>query len=160
MTNYEPPPGWSPPGSQFRSTSGFGRTLVGILVGLVVTPVGIGLAAHAALDTRQWVILGSAANRAGSTFQIVAAALLLLLVAALAAYSPAGTVLAGLVWGVVPGFVYFLFPDDTWRIIHDDLPVLSDEMRFALITWVTSGFPFILGVLLIGAGVAGTLRRR
>ena len=160
MTNYEPPPGWSPPGSQFRDTGGFGRTLFGVLVGLVVTPVGIGLAAHAALDTRQWVILGSAVNRAESTFQIVGGALLLFFVAALAAYAPAGTVSAGLVWGVVPGLVYFLSPDDIWRTIHDDLPMLSDEMRLALITWVANGYAFILGLLLLGAGVAGTMRRR
>src|SRR5437899_4867156 len=66
VSNYQPPSGWTPPGAQFQSSGGFGRTIVGTLIALVVTPVGLGLAAHAALDTRQWVILGSAANRAGS----------------------------------------------------------------------------------------------
>ncbi|MBF6212043.1 hypothetical protein IU433_23350 [Nocardia puris] len=156
---YQPPPDWTPPGAQFRSGGTLGRTAIGVLIGLVVTPIGLALAAHGAATTRQWVIMGDAANRWGSTFQIIAGAALLLLVAALAAYSPAGTILAGMVWGIFPGIVYFLFPDDTFRLI-DDLPLLSDETRLAVHAWVINGSVFLAGVLLVGAGVAATLRRR
>lgn len=159
-SRYDPPANWSPPGTEFQTSRGaFARTAIGALVALVVTPIGMGLAAHGALDTSRWVIMGDAADRVGSMFQIVGGALLLLLVAALAAYSPAGTVLAGLVWGILPGFVFFLFPEDTWRLIGD-LPLLSDELHVAVHAWVTNGITFVVGVLLIGAGVAGTLRRR
>ncbi|WP_067840788.1 hypothetical protein [Nocardia lijiangensis] len=156
---YQPPPNWTPPGAQFRTSGNVGRTLVAVLAGLVVTPIGIALAAHGAADTRQWVILGDTADRLGSTFQIIGGAALLLLVAALAAYSPVGTILAGLVWGVFPGIVYFLFPDDTFRLI-DGLPLLSAETRLAVHAWVINGSIFLAGVLLVGAGIAGTLRRR
>ncbi|MEV0294057.1 hypothetical protein [Nocardia sp. NPDC050710] len=160
MSNqYQPPPNWSPPGAQFRSSSGFGRTMLGALIGLVVTPIGIGLAAHGAATTSRWVILGDTADRLGSTLQILGGALLLLLVAVLAAYSPSGTVLAGLVWGVFPGFVYFLFPDDTFRLIQD-LPLLAQETRLAVHAWVINGSIFVVGVLLVGAGIAATFRRR
>ncbi|MET7767339.1 hypothetical protein [Nocardia sp. NPDC005366] len=160
MSNqYQPPPNWSPPGAQFRTSGGFGRTLGGIVIGLAVTPIGIGLAAYGAATTSRWVILGDTADRLSSTLQVVLGALLLLLVAALAAYSPAGTVMAGLVWGVFPGVVYFLFPDDTFRLIQD-LPLLSQETRLAVHAWVINGSVFLVGVLLVGAGLAATLRRR
>ncbi|AFT99804.1 hypothetical protein [Nocardia brasiliensis] len=158
-SNYQPPAGWSPPGTQFQTRSGFGRTLIGSVVGLVVTPIGIGLAAHGALDTRQWVLLGTAADRWGSNFQIIGGAVLLFLVAALAAFSPVGTVIAGLVWGLIPGLLQILFPEDTYRQI-ENLPELSDDFHLALHNWVLNGFALITGLFLIGAGIAATLRRK
>ncbi|MGX1777955.1 hypothetical protein ACWIGW_38020 [Nocardia brasiliensis] len=158
-SNYQPPAGWSPPGTQFQTRSGFGRTLIGSVVGLAVTPIGIGLAAHGALDTRQWVLLGTAADRWGSNFQIIGGAVLLFLVAALAAFSPVGTAIAGLVWGLIPGLLQILFPEDTYRQI-ENLPELSDDFHLALHNWVLNGFALITGLFLIGAGIAATLRRR
>ncbi|MRH89143.1 hypothetical protein GFY24_17080 [Nocardia sp. SYP-A9097] len=155
---FPSPAGWTPPGAQFRSSGGFSRTIVGALVGLIVTPIGIGFAARGAAGTRQWVILGDFADRLGATLQILVAAVLFLLVAALAAYSAAGTIVGGLVWGVLPGVIYLIFPDDTFRLIGD-LPV-SDDMHIALFQWLQTGFPLIVGILLIGAGGAATLRRR
>ncbi|MEU8894668.1 hypothetical protein [Nocardia sp. NPDC048505] len=156
---YQSPAGWSPPGAEFRTGGGFSRFLTGALVCLIVTPIGIGFAAHGAATARQWVILGDAADRAGSTAQILVGAALLLLVAGLGAYSPAGPMLAGLVWGVFPGVVYFLFPEDTFRMIGD-IPLLSDETRLAVHAWVINGCIFLAGVLLVGAGAAATFRRR
>ncbi|WP_330182626.1 hypothetical protein OHB26_02550 [Nocardia sp. NBC_01503] len=155
---FPSPAGWTPPGAQFRSSGGFSRTIAGALIGLIVTPIGIGFAARGAAGTRQWVILGDLTDRLGATLQILVAAVLFLLVAALAAYSAAGTIVAGLVWGVLPGIIYLIFPDDTFRLIGD-LPV-SDDMHIALFQWLQTGFPLIVGILLIGAGGAATLRRR
>ncbi|MGQ4596532.1 hypothetical protein [Nocardia sp. R6R-6] len=158
-SQYQPPVGWSPPGAEFRTSNNVSRTLVGTLVGLVVTPIGIGLAAHGGLDTRQWVILSGAGDRWGSNAQIIGGALLLFLVALLAAYSPAGTVIAGLVWGLLPGAMQILFPDDTWRMIEQS-PALSPELRLSVHNWVLDGYALTLGLLLVGAGLAATLRRR
>ncbi|MFE2959267.1 hypothetical protein [Nocardia tengchongensis] len=155
---FPSPAGWTPPGAQFRSSGNVSRTVAGTLTGLLVTPVGIALAARGAAGTRQWTILGDFADRVGSTIQILLAAALFLVVAALAAYSPAGTIVAGLVWGVLPGIIHFIFPDDTFRLIGD-LP-LSDEMHVALYQWLQTGFPLIVGILLVGAGAAATFRRR
>ncbi|MFC9895199.1 hypothetical protein ACFVMC_16065 [Nocardia sp. NPDC127579] len=156
---YQPPAGWAPPGAEFQSSGGFSRFLVATLICLVVTPVGMGFAAHGAASTRQWVILGDTADRLGSTIQILVGAALLLLVAGLAAYSPAGPILAGLVWGVVPGVIYFMFPEDLYRLITD-IPLLSDETLLAIHAWVINGCIFLAGVLLVGAGAAATFRRR
>ncbi|MEC3915370.1 hypothetical protein [Nocardia sp. CDC160] len=132
--------------------------MIGALVGLILTPIGIAFAARGAAGTRQWTILGDFADRVGSTFEIVIAAAIFLVVAALAAYSAAGTITAGLVWGVLPGIIHFIFPDDTFRLIGD-LPV-SDDMHIALFQWLQTGFPLIVGILLVGAGAAATFRRR
>ncbi|WP_328410524.1 hypothetical protein [Nocardia sp. NBC_00403] len=158
-SSYQPPPGWSPPGAQFRTSGNASRTVVGTVIGLVVTPIGVGLAAHGALDTRQWVIFGDVGSRWGSTFQMVGGALLLFLLATLAGYSPAGTVIAGLVWGFIPGVAHLTFPDDTWRIV-EDLPRLSGEMHQALHAWLMNGFALITGMMLVGSGIAATMRRR
>ncbi|MTE13241.1 hypothetical protein GLP40_10685 [Nocardia sp. CT2-14] len=155
---FPSPAGWTPPGAEFRSSGGASRTVTGMLAGLILTPVGIALAARGAAGTRQWTILGDFADRVGSTFEILAAAVVFLLVAALAAYSPAGTIIAGLVWGVLPGIIHVIFPDDTFRLIGD-LPV-SDDMHVALFQWLQTGFPLIVGILLVGAGAAATFRRR
>ncbi|MFG1792379.1 hypothetical protein [Nocardia sp. NPDC049149] len=158
-SNYQPPAGWSPPGAQFQSRSGVGRTLVGTVIAVVITPIGVGLAAHGALDTRQWVILGTSADRWGSNFQIIGGALLLFLVAALAAFSPFGTAIAGLVWGLIPGILHILFPEDTYRQI-ENIPELSDDFHLALHNWVLNGFALLTGVFLLGAAIAATLRRK
>ncbi|AYF74105.1 hypothetical protein D7D52_09765 [Nocardia yunnanensis] len=155
---FPSPAGWTPPGAQFRSTGGASRTMAGALVGLLLTPIGIAFAARGAAGTRQWTILGDFSDRAGSTFEILLAAGLFLIVAALAAYSPAGTIIAGLVWGVLPGIIHFIFPNDTFRLLGD-LPVSAD-MHIALFQWLQTGFPLIVGILLVGAGAAATFRRR
>ncbi|MEU4342788.1 hypothetical protein AB0H00_16190 [Nocardia sp. NPDC023852] len=158
-SNYQPPAGWAPPGAQFRTSGNFSRTALGTLVSVVVTPIGIGLAAKGALDTRQWVIVGSAGDRWGSNGQIIGGALLLFLVALSAAYAPAGTVIAGLVWGLLPGVMQIVSPEDTWRLI-DESSVLSPELRLAVHNWVLGGFALVIGLMLIAAGIAATLRRR
>lgn len=156
---FPSPAGWTPPGAQFRTSGTASKTLIGSLATLVVTPVGIAFAAMGAADSRRWVILGDYADRWGATIQILIGSLLLLTVVALAAYSPAATMIAGLLWGVLPGLVHLMFPDDTFRVIGD-LPLLSDEVHIALYEWLQTGFPLIMGLLFIGAGVAATLRRR
>ncbi|MET9487971.1 hypothetical protein [Nocardia sp. NPDC006630] len=156
---FPSPAGWTPPGAQFRSSGNVSRTVVGSVICLVATPIGIAFSANGAADTRQWVILGDFSDRLGSTLQILLGAALFLLVAALAAYSPVGTIVAGLVWGVLPGLIHMIFPNDTFRLIGE-IPLVSDDMHVALFQWLQTGFPLVVGILLIGAGVAATLRRR
>ncbi|MFR9751572.1 hypothetical protein ACL02S_11100 [Nocardia sp. 004] len=158
-SHYQPQAGWVPPGAEFRTSGHFPRTVFGALIGLVVTPIGIGLVANGGLGSRQWVILGAAEDRWSSNAQILGGALLLLLVALLAGYSPVGTVLAGLVWGLLPGLAQIFFPDDTWRLIEQST-VLSPELRSAAHHWVLNGLALVLGLVLIGTGLAAALRRR
>ncbi|MFI5782077.1 hypothetical protein [Nocardia sp. NPDC051570] len=156
---FESPAGWSPPGSEFQSRGVTAGTAAGVLFGLVVTPIGIALAAKGGADIRYWVIVGAVTDRATASLEIIGGSLLLLIVAALATFSPAGTIAASLVWGVFPGILHLLFPDDTFRLIGD-LPFISSAMQVALHSWVTNGFALISGFMLLGAGLVGLLRKR
>ncbi|WP_306361240.1 hypothetical protein [Nocardia sp. CC227C] len=156
---FPSPAGWSPPGAQFTSGSATSRSVTGVAAGLVMMPIGIALAANGGLDIRYWVIVGAVTDRFAASVQIIVGSLLLMLVAVLAAYSPLGTMVASLVWGVFPGVLHLLFPDDTFRLIGD-LPLISSEMTVALHAWVTYGFALISGVMLLGAGIVGALLRR
>jgi hypothetical protein len=156
---FESPAGWSPPGTQFQNRSVAGRSLTGVLAGLIMTPIGIAFAAKGGADIRYWVIVGAVVDRWTAASEILAGSVLLLLVAALAAYSPMGTVLAGLLWGVLPGILHILFPDQTFRLITG-LSFIGSDMQVALHSWVTNGFALITGFMLLGAGLVGTLKRR
>ncbi|NEW42340.1 hypothetical protein GV794_19370 [Nocardia cyriacigeorgica] len=154
--SFQSPAGWSPPGAQFQNRGSFGRTAIGTVVGLIVTPIGIGIAAHGSLTTSRW---WDSVDRWSAPGQSVLGAILLLLVAVLAAYSPAATMIAGLIWGIIPGIIQILFPDDTFRLIGN-IPGLTAELHVALHAWLASGMVLIVGTLLFGAGVVATLKRR
>jgi len=156
---FDSPPGWKPPGAQFQSRRRTGGSLVGALIGLVLTPIGIAFAAKGGADIRYWVIVGAVTDRWTAAGEIVVGSVLLMLVAALAAFSPVGTVVAGLVWGIFPGILHILYPDDTFRLIGD-LPFIDATWQVALHSWVTNGFALISGFMLLGAGFAGLVRRR
>ncbi|MCM6773745.1 hypothetical protein NDR87_09715 [Nocardia sp. CDC159] len=136
-----------------------GGTLVGILFTLVVTPVGIALAAKGGADIRYWVIVGHVTDRWTAALEILGGSVLLLLIAAFATFSPAATIVASLVWGVFPGILHILFPEDTFRLIND-LPLIDNAMKVALHAWATNGFALISGFMLLGAGFVGVLRRK
>ncbi|ATL66526.1 hypothetical protein [Nocardia terpenica] len=156
---FESPAGWSPPGTQFQSSGVTGRTVAGVLFGLVATPIGIAFAAKGGADIRYWVIVGAVTDRWSAALEIIVGSLLLLIVATMAVFSPAGTIVASLVWGIFPGLLHILFPDDTFRLIGD-LPFIDSAMQVALHAWVTYGFALISGFMLLGAGLVGILRGR
>ncbi|NKY49254.1 hypothetical protein [Nocardia vermiculata] len=155
---FESPAGWAPPGAQFQSRALTNRTTAGVLAGLIVTPIGIAFAAKGGADIRSWVIVGAVTDRWTAALEIVGGSLLLLLVAAMAAFSPMGTVAASLVWGLFPGVLHLLFPGDTLRLIGE-IPFLDDSMQVALHAWITDGFALISGMMLLGAALAGMLRK-
>ncbi|MEV5648497.1 hypothetical protein AB0L57_09630 [Nocardia sp. NPDC052254] len=155
---FESPAGWSPPGAQFQSRGVTSRTTAGVLFGLIVTPIGIAFAARGGADIRYWVIVGAVTDRWTAAAEIVGGSFLLLLVAALAAFSPIGTIVASLVWGIFPGILHILYPDDTFRLIGD-IPFTDSSMQVALHSWVTYGFALISGMMLLGAGMVGVLRK-
>lgn len=156
---FDSPPGWAPPGAQFQNRGRTGRTLFGVLIGLVLTPIGIAFAAKGGADIRYWVIVGAVTDRWTAAGEIVVGSVLLMLVAALASFSATGTVVGSLVWGVFPGILQILFPDDTFRLIGD-LPFTNATWQVALNSWVTNGFALISGFMLLGAGFAAMVRRR
>ncbi|MCX4097457.1 hypothetical protein [Nocardia sp. alder85J] len=156
---FESPAGWSPPGAEFQNQRSTGRNLGGVLFGLLVTPIGIAFAAKGGADIRYWVIVGAVVDRWTAALEIVVGGLLLMVVAVLAVFSPLGTVVASLVWGIFPGILHILFPDDSFRLISS-LPFTDSSMLVALYAWVSYGFALITGFMLLGAGLVGVLRRR
>jgi hypothetical protein len=144
------------PGPARRFPRGLWRAVAVSLIALVLTPVAIGIAANgAALAGRWW----DATDRWAGPAQTVLAAVLLLLVAALAIYAPAAAMIAGLVWGIVPGVVQIAAPAHTFRLISA-VPGLPADLDRALHGWLSGGVVLLFGVLLFGVGFTATLLRR
>ncbi|MFI5606147.1 hypothetical protein [Amycolatopsis sp. NPDC051903] len=128
------------------------------LLGLVLTPVAFGLVAAGGYREQTIVVEAFAARRDPLGIALVAAgAILLLLVAALGAWSSSGPLLGGLVWGVLPGVVALAMPEWGLRLL-DVLP--RGGLSFGVTSWLFSGALLAGGFLLVGAGLAATIARR
>lgn len=132
------------------------RTVIAALAALAVTPVAVGIAANGAVLTGRW---WDATDRWLAPTQSVLGAALLLGVAGLAVHVPAAAMLAGLVWGIVPGIVQIVAPQATYRMIAA-IPGLPADLDRALHSWLAGGVVLLFGVLLFGAGAAAALPRR
>ncbi|MEU4841793.1 hypothetical protein [Nocardia testacea] len=132
------------------------RTAVATLLAVVITPVAVGVAANGAVTAGRW---WDATDRWLSPAQSLLGAALLASIAGLAAYEPAAAMIAGLVWGVVPAAVQMAAPGQTYRLISSQ-PVLPSDLARALHTWLSSGVVLLVGVLLMGIGIAAARRRR
>ncbi|WP_280435030.1 hypothetical protein [Nocardia carnea] len=132
------------------------RTVMAILVAVLLTPVGIGIAANGAVLTGRW---WDATDRWLAPVQSVVGAALLLGVAALAAAVPAAAMAAGLVWGILPGAVQIVVPEHTYRLISA-VPGVPTDLDYALYSWLSGGVVLMVGVLLFGAGLTAALLRR
>ncbi|MFI2231092.1 hypothetical protein [Nocardia testacea] len=132
------------------------RTAVATLLAVVITPVAVAVAANGAVTAGRW---WDTTDRWLSPAQSLLGAALLASVAGLAAYEPAAAMIAGLVWGVVPAAVQMAAPGQTYRLISSQ-PVLPSDLARALHTWLSSGVVLLVGVLLMGIGIAAARRRR
>lgn len=139
---------------------GFGRHLLGVLLGLVLTPVAlllVGIGTSRLSD----VASGDATTDAlGLTLLVLGAALLAVIVL-LAAWSPAVPVTGGLVWGVALGLAYLVVPgvmaDAVDRMLGDRvLPAAVEQLTDS----ATSGQLLVTGTLLTAAGIATASARR
>ncbi|MEU4315918.1 hypothetical protein [Nocardia sp. NPDC024068] len=137
-------------------SAGPGRTVLVSLLASVLTPLAVGIAANGALGTGRW---WDTTDRWLAPLQSVLGAGLLLLVAALAVYEPVSAVVAGLLWGIVPGTVQIAAPGSTFRMVSA-LPGIPADLDRALYTWLSSGVVLLVGVLLFGVGAAAVLSRR
>ncbi|MFI6310612.1 hypothetical protein ACIBEK_10920 [Nocardia fusca] len=144
-----------PGGTRYRQRE-LRRTALATLLATLIIPVAVGIAANGAATAGRW---WDTTDRWLSPAQSLLGAALLLMVAGLAAYEPAAAVIAGLVWGALPAAVQIVAPGQTYRLISS-LPGLPTDLARALHTWLSSGVVLLIGVLLVGAGIAVALLRR
>ncbi len=132
------------------------RAVAATLGALILTPVAIGTAANGAVLTGRW---WDATDRWLAPVQSVLGAVLLLAVAALAVAVPVAAMAAGLVWGILPGVVQIVIPDNTYRLISA-VPGVPTDLDHALHSWLSGGVVLLIGALLFGAGLTAVLLRR
>jgi len=139
---------------------GFLRHLFGSLIGLLITPIGLVFAAWGGQLTLQtpsqiepnvdWFGFGL----------IVLGALILGAVALLGCWSPAAPITGGLVWGLLLGSVYLIVPQLAWDTTASLFGASPPAFVRDLVTSGTSGLLLLVGVILIGSGIAAGLARR
>lgn len=170
MTDAGPPPYPAPPSHDFGPPAPFGspgpgspgsprrrsmawRHIVGPMVALVATPIGLALVDYGAGRYVQDLYRLADSGWSAELFWIFAGGLFLLVAAASARLSGLGPILAALVWAVVP-FLWFVIDARSFYEFCQDLPSTHLWFNYAPIE-----FP-LLGALLMGAGIGGRWRGR
>jgi hypothetical protein len=154
MSYSEPYTAYQPTVAEPRSRA-VPRLLSGIL-GLVLTPVALGLLSYGGLREQNEMAMAVAHRDAQAIALLAGGAILLLVVAALGAWSSTGPLLGGLVWGVLPGVVGLAMPEWDLRLLH----ALPFDLMSGAIIWLFSGGLIAAGFLLVGTGLTATLVRR
>lgn len=138
---------------------GVGRHLLGVLLGLLITPIGLLLSA---IGTARLAEVAGTADMGTDTLGVVMLGVGLALLAAvvlLGTWTPALPLTGGLVWGVGLGTAYLVIPgmvEDAVESLFDGTPEAAAELGEAAM----SGHLLAVGVLLTVAGVAIGLARR
>ncbi|PRX43306.1 hypothetical protein B0I33_11639 [Prauserella shujinwangii] len=136
-----------------------GRRGLGAVLGLLLTPVGLGLLADGGVrvTTPSLRIAGNSTDWPGLGM-VLGGALVLLAVALLGALSGLGPVLGGLVWGVFPGLYTLFAPDAVFAFVFDVLG--GNAVTAGLSSLLAVGAVLAIGGALVGAGLAASLVRR
>ncbi|WP_143101981.1 hypothetical protein [Amycolatopsis marina] len=134
------------------------RHLVSGTLGLLATPIGLGLIGYGSGQLRRTIAELPGNTGITGAAAMVAGGLVLLGVALLGRLSPLGPLAGGLVWGVLPGLFVLAFPMTTFRITSDLLDV-GDLGAGALGLLLTGGI-LATGMALTGAGIGSVLSRR
>lgn len=139
---------------------GFGRHLLGVLLGLVLTPVAL-LLVGIGTSRLSEVASGDATTDALGLTLLVLGAILLAVIVLLGAWSPAVPITGGLVWGVALGLAYLVVPDVMADAVDQ---MLGDRVLPAAVEQLTdsamSGQLLVTGTLLVAAGIATAVARR
>lgn len=146
------PPAPGGPGSP-RRRSMVWRHLLGPVVALVATPVGLALVDYGADRYLRDVYAFADSGWSAELLWLVGGALFLTVAALSARLSGLGPVLAALVWAVAP-FLWFVSDAGSFYDVSRDLPSTHFWFGYAPVE-----FP-MLGALLLGAGIAGRWRGR
>lgn len=161
VTPTPPPATERPMPPDLPRRPGAKRHLIGTLLGLLVTPLGLVLAA---MGVGHMVDLSAGDGALTDAFGLVllaSGAVVLGLVALLGRWSPAVPITAGVVWGIAGGAVALWDPQG----VHDAVHGVTDG-RLATIAVdhildpALNGSLLVLGLVLLGAGISAGLARR
>ncbi len=139
---------------------GLKRHLIGVLLGLLVTPVGLVLAAMGVGHMVDLPAGDGALTDAFGLVQLATGGLILGLVAVLGRWSAAVPITAGVLWGLGGGGVALWDPQG----VHDAVHQVTDG-RFAeiainhILDPALNGSLLVLGLVLLGSGIAAGLAR-
>ncbi|MCL3861361.1 hypothetical protein [Actinotalea sp. K2] len=142
------------------SRPGVVRHVLGVLLGLVLTPVAVLLVGIGTARLSDAAGTGTDTDVLGATLLVVGAVLLLAVVL-LGVWSPAVPITGGLVWGVALGVAYLVVPGTMESVVDQlsdgrSVPAAVDELAAGAM----SGQLLVTGLLLLGAGLATAFARR
>lgn len=170
MTDAGPPPYPAPPSNDFGPPAPFGspfpgapgsprrrsmvwRHIVGPLVALVATPIGLALVDYGAERYLREFYAFTTSGWSVELLWLLGGGVFLTVAALSARLSGLGPVLAALVWALAP-FLWFIIDRGSFFDFSQDLPSTHFWFGYAPVE-----FP-MLGALLLGAGIGGRWRGR
>lgn len=143
-----------------RERSHAAARLLSALIGLVLTPIALGLLTYGGFRYQEITAAdGGFEHDTRGLAALIVGAVVLLIVAWSGALSAVGLMLAGLVWGILPAVLYLVYPEDTLSRIADT-PAVPSDTEAGTITWLAVGGFLALGVALVGASLSLATRRR
>jgi hypothetical protein len=134
------------------------RHLLGLFVGLALTPCAIGLLVYGGYRYSQIAPDSDFSHDTRGLVTLGAGALALLLVACSGALSPVGP-LVGALWGLAPAGFYLLAAESAVDLITD-LPRVPAQAESGAVAWLAFGCFLAVGVTLLGTFVATAARPR
>ncbi|MCU1432555.1 MAG: hypothetical protein JWP95_1660, partial [Actinotalea sp.] len=140
---------------------GFGRHLLGALLGLLLTPVALLLTGIGTARLADVAGSGDPLTDALGLTLLVVGVLLLAVIVLLGAWSPAVPIVGGLVWGIGLGLAFLVVPEvmaDTLEQMSADNVVPGGIEQLA--ESAQSGYLLVTGTLLVAAGIAAARARR
>lgn len=138
---------------------GVGRHLLGVLLGLLVTPVGLLLVGVGIARLADIAGTDDMGTDALGLSLLIGGLLILAVVVLLGIWTPALPITGGAVWGVGLGAAYLAVPDALQDLVESmtgDVPAPADQLaRTAM-----SGYLVVVGTLVLAAGIATAVGRR
>jgi hypothetical protein len=147
-----PPPAHSEPGLHLA------RHLSCLLVALILTPAGIGLLAYGGNRYLRSFAGPEFEHDTRGLAALIGGGVVLLIVASLGAWSPAGPLVSGLVYGVAPAAIFLAVPEDAIDWVMD-APVVPTGVENGTLSLLAVGAFIAIGGTLIGSGFGAALRR-
>lgn len=138
---------------------GLGRHLLGVLLGLLITPVGLLLVGVGLARLSDIAGTADMGTDALGLSMLVGGLVLVVALVLLGLWTPALPITGGLVWGIGLGTAYLTVPgrmEDLVDQLTGDAPAPADQLAQTAM----SGYLLLVGTVLLAAGVTTAVARR